>query len=344
MGPILAHLIECRLPPRGSCWIRSRTRPKAILTANYLPRKEHFPFFKNSFQNKATILVPLCLLPRHISKDRLIVHVFGFLCKMPFVYWLLSPGTKSYDCPCLTTVCPNDRMTSKILNEALKQEGSEHVLCFSSINLACPGKIMFRVKTCIPLAFQLRSASPVLSGCTQSPRAAVAHPPSPLPIPNSTPDRRGLSRPSLEQTRGPRGLPCRALGADGSLIPAAFWFTGEDLVSEQALQIQEAAEAGQQPPRERPSARLCRPLPSLSGSASSLGRFSFCQGSQYASQQLHAWLFSLVFFSTSRHNAETTNDVNCPREIISQERLVSTWQEVPLLCQAVPANRLCVNL
>ncbi|KAM6104565.1 homeobox protein DLX-6 isoform 3-T3 [Theristicus caerulescens] len=119
---------------------------------------------------------------------------------------------------------------------------------------------------------------------------------------------------------------------------------GEDLVSEQALQIQEAAEAGQQPPRERPSARLRRPLPPLSGSASGLGRFSFCQGSQYASQQLHAWLFSLVFFSTSRHNAETTNDVNCPREIISQERLVSTWQEVPLLCQAVPANRLCVNL
>ncbi|KAM6104563.1 homeobox protein DLX-6 isoform 1-T1 [Theristicus caerulescens] len=132
--------------------------------------------------------------------------------------------------------------------------------------------------------------------------------------------------------------------------PETFWplygngRKGEDLVSEQALQIQEAAEAGQQPPRERPSARLRRPLPPLSGSASGLGRFSFCQGSQYASQQLHAWLFSLVFFSTSRHNAETTNDVNCPREIISQERLVSTWQEVPLLCQAVPANRLCVNL
>lgn len=208
------------------------------------------------------------------------------------------------------------------------------------------GKRTFQVKTCIPLAFQLRSASPVLSSCIQSPRAAAAAtPPSLLPIPNSTPDWRGLSGPSLEQTHGPPGgLPGRGLGADGSLISAAFWFTGEDLVSEQALQIQEAAEAGQQPPRERPSARLRRPLPSLAGSASSLGRFSFCQGSQYASQQLHAWLFSLVFFSTSRHNAETTNDVNCPREIISQERLVSTWQKVPLLCQAVPANRLCVNL
>lgn len=119
-----------------------------------------------------------------------------FLCKMPFVYWLLSPGTESYDCPCLTTVCPNDQMTSKILNEALKQDSSERVFCFSHHNLACPGKPTSQVKTCVPLAFQLCSASPVLSSCIQSPRAAVATPRSPLPIPSSTPDRRvpsGLS-------------------------------------------------------------------------------------------------------------------------------------------------------
>lgn len=118
------------------------------------------------------------------------------LYKMPFVYWLLSPGTKSYDCPCLTTVCPNDQMTSKILNEALKQDTSEHVVCFSHNNLACRGKTTFQVKTCIPLAFHLCSASPVISSCIQSPGAAVATPPSPLSIPSSTPDWRVPSRPS----------------------------------------------------------------------------------------------------------------------------------------------------
>lgn len=98
---------------------------------------------------------------------------------MPFVYWLLSPGTKSYDCPCLTTVCPNDQMASKILNEAWKQESSEHIFCFSSINPACSEEKRFQVKTFIPLALQLRFASLVLSTYIQSPRAAVAHPPSP---------------------------------------------------------------------------------------------------------------------------------------------------------------------
>lgn len=136
------------------------------------------------------------LLPHQRGLLDLIVRISEarFLCKMPFVYWLLSPGTKSYDFPCLTTVCLNDQMTSKILNETLKQETPEHVVYFSHNNLACPGKTTFQVKTCIRLAFQLCSAYPVLSSCIQSPRAAVATPPSPLHIPNSTPDWRVPSR------------------------------------------------------------------------------------------------------------------------------------------------------
>lgn len=135
-------------------------------------------------------------LPHQHGLLDLIVRIseVRFLCKMPFVYWFLSPGTKSYDCLCLTTICPNDQMTSKILNEALKQESSEHVVCFSHNNVACPGRTTSQVKTCIPLALQLCSASPVLCSCIQSPRAAVATPPSPLPIRNSTPDWRVPSR------------------------------------------------------------------------------------------------------------------------------------------------------
>lgn len=39
VGLILAHGIECRLPLREFCWVRSRMRPKAMLIYYYSQRK-----------------------------------------------------------------------------------------------------------------------------------------------------------------------------------------------------------------------------------------------------------------------------------------------------------------
>lgn len=49
MGPILANLIEGRLPPWEFCWIRSRMGTKAILIDNYSPRYFTFLFLKKNF-------------------------------------------------------------------------------------------------------------------------------------------------------------------------------------------------------------------------------------------------------------------------------------------------------
>lgn len=79
---------------------------------------------------------------------------------------------------------------------------------------------------------------------------------------------------------------------------------GKDLVPEQEVKVQEAAEARRQPARERPYTGLHVPVPALPDHPSDMGRLGLFQRSKHAGQQLHAGLLSLVLLPTPRFNAE----------------------------------------
>ncbi|KAM9776998.1 homeobox protein Dlx6a isoform 1-T1 [Syngnathus typhle] len=79
---------------------------------------------------------------------------------------------------------------------------------------------------------------------------------------------------------------------------------GKDLVPEQEVQVQEAAQARRQPARKRPHAGFHDPLPALPVHPAHMGRVGLIQRSKHGSQQLHAGLLSLVFIAAPGLHAE----------------------------------------
>lgn len=89
-----------------------------------------------------------------------------------------------------------------------------------------------------------------------------------------------------------------------SVHPLSSSPAGKDLVPEQEVKVQEAAQARRQPARERPDPGLHVPVPALADHPSNLGRVGLFQRSKHAGQQLHARLLSLVLLPAPRLHAE----------------------------------------